>query len=101
MLIHLCFVLSEEEDEVLELDGVKRYDSNPPFMRVTYPGTIAHHLHSSVRNELFFTYEPRPEGGGKQQKPLEVGGRRILLGLFSRFLCTLDSAQISRDDVPA
>ena len=57
LLIHLCFVLSEEEDEVLELDGVKRYDSNPPFMRVTYPGTIAHHLHSSVRNELFFTYE--------------------------------------------
>ena len=30
---------------------------------------------------------PRPEGGGKQQEPLEVGGRRILLGLFSRFLC--------------
>ena len=57
LLIHLCFVLSEEEDEVLELDGVKRYDSNPPFMRVTYPGTIAHHLHSSRRNELFFTYE--------------------------------------------
>ena len=57
LLIHLCFVLSEEEDEVLELDGVKRYDSNPPFMRVTYPGTIAHHLRSSRRNELFFTYE--------------------------------------------
>ncbi|MBQ6596791.1 MAG: helix-turn-helix transcriptional regulator [Lentisphaeria bacterium] len=57
LLIHLCFVLSEEEDEILELDGVKRYDSNPPFMRVTYPGTIAHHLHSSRRNELFFTYE--------------------------------------------
>ena len=30
---------------------------------------------------------PRPEGGGKQQEPLEVGGKRILLGLFSRFLC--------------
>lgn len=29
---------------------------------------------------------PRPEGRGKQQKPLEVGGKRILLGLFSRFL---------------
>ena len=57
LLIHLCFVLSEEDDEILELDGVKRYDSNPPFMRVTYPGTIAHHLHSSRRNELFFTYE--------------------------------------------
>ena len=57
LLIYLCFVLSEEEDEVLELDGVKRYDSNPPFMRVTYPGTIANHLHSSVRNELFFTYD--------------------------------------------
>ena len=57
MLIHLCFVLSEEEDEILEIDGVKRYDSNPPFMRVTYPGMIAHHLHSSRRNELFFTYD--------------------------------------------
>lgn len=29
---------------------------------------------------------PRPEGRGKQQEPLEVGGKRILLGLFSRFL---------------
>ena len=56
-MIHLCFVLSEEEDEILEIDGVKRYDINPPFMRVTYPGMIAHHLHSSRRNELFFTYD--------------------------------------------
>lgn len=56
-LIHLCFVLSEEDDEILELDGVKRYDSNPPFMRVTYPGMIANHLHVSRRNELFFAYE--------------------------------------------
>lgn len=56
-LIHLCFVLSEEEDEILELDGVKRYDINPPFMRVTYPGMIANHLHSSRRNELFFAYD--------------------------------------------
>lgn len=56
-LIFLCFILSEEEDEILEIDGVKRYDTNPPFLRVTYPGMIAHHLSSSRRNELFFTYD--------------------------------------------
>lgn len=36
---------------------------------------------------------PRPDGGGKQQEPLEVGGKRILLGLFSRFLCVSASAR--------
>ena len=56
-LIHLCFVLSEEDDEILELDGVKRYDINPPFMRVTYPGMVATHVLVSKRNELFFTYD--------------------------------------------
>ena len=56
-MIHMCFVLAEEEDEIIELDGVKRYDINPPFMRVTYPGVYANHLRSSSRNELFFAYE--------------------------------------------
>jgi AraC-like DNA-binding protein len=57
MQIFLGFVLSEEEGEILELDGVKHYYINPPFMRVSYPGMIAHHLQSSRRNELFFTYD--------------------------------------------
>ena len=56
-MIHMCFVLAEEEDEIIELDGVKRYDINPPFMRVTYPGVYACHLRSSSRNELFFAYD--------------------------------------------
>lgn len=55
--IYLCFVLAEETDEILELDGVPRMDINPPFMRVTYPGARANHLRSSSRNELFFTYD--------------------------------------------
>ena len=54
--IYLCFVLAEEDDDILELDGVPRIDSNPPFMRVTYPGSRANHLRASSRNELFFTY---------------------------------------------
>ncbi len=56
-MIHLCFVLAEEDEEILELDGVRRFDSNPPFMRVTYPGMIARHLRSSRRNELYFAYD--------------------------------------------
>ncbi|MBE6371444.1 MAG: helix-turn-helix transcriptional regulator [Lentisphaerae bacterium] len=56
-MIHLCFVLAEEDEEILELDGVRRFDSNPPFMRVTYPGMIARHLRSSLRNELYFAYD--------------------------------------------
>ncbi len=57
-VIHLCFVLNEQEDEVLRLDGTTRVDAGPPLMRITYPGMLAHHLKCSLRNELFFTYEP-------------------------------------------
>lgn len=55
-VVHLCFVLNEQEDEVLRLDGTARVDAGPPLMRITYPGMLAHHLKWSLRNELFFTY---------------------------------------------
>ena len=52
ILLVKCSHTNNISMKYFELDGVKRYDINPPFMRVTYPGVYANHLRSSSRNEL-------------------------------------------------
>ena len=87
-MIYLCFVLAEEQDEILELDGVPRLDSNPPFMRVTFPGTRAHHLRAGSRNELFFTYD-----GSSLESFSRFGFHNCNFVMTERFSSLLDETE--------
>lgn len=52
------------------------------LLNVVSRGLSPHSLHTHAAQDRS---SPRPRGRGKQQEPLEVGGKGILLGVFSRF----------------